>query len=71
MDCGALQNHPPCDTIRVENGYLVCPYCGKNRRVLRILPETRAEHLQLYCRTCRREFIVNIEKGECLKGHGQ
>ena len=41
----------------------MCPSCGKGR-VLRIYPETRAKYLQVYCKRCGHEHIVNID--ECL-----
>lgn len=53
--------------LAVKNGWLLCPKCGR-QRVLRIYPETRGEMIQVYCRMCRRETIVNIEKGQCHEG---
>jgi hypothetical protein len=46
--------------IPVKDGYASCPYCG-------IRPETRAENLQIYCRRCKRELIVNIAQGQCYQ----
>lgn len=54
-----------CGTmLPVQQGYLGCPYCGAGR-LLKVLPETQAENLQVYCRKCKRELIVNIHKGQC------
>ena len=48
----------------VRDGYLICPYDGN--RIMRVLPKTRAENLQVFCRKCKREYIVNIYRGESL-----
>lgn len=50
--------------LPVEQSYLRCPYCGAGR-LLKVLPETQAENLQVYCRKCKRELIVNIYEGQC------
>lgn len=57
-------------TIEATAGWLTCPLCRQNHRLLRVRPDTRAENLQLYCRTCKRELVVDI-KGERLKAHGR
>lgn len=57
--------------LTVEHGWLHCPICRRNKRVLRILPDTSATGLQVHCRICKAEFIVNIDKGECYESHGQ
>lgn len=56
--------------LPVEQGYLRCPSCGA-RNIQRVLPETRADNLQVYCRRCKRELIVNIRQGQCYLSQGQ
>lgn len=50
---------------------MVCPRCHKNKRLLRVRPETRAEQLQVFCRDCKAEVIVNIAEGECFESRGR
>ena len=57
--------------LTVEDGWLHCPICRRNNRMLRIRPDTSASGLQLHCRICKVEIIVNIEKGKCYESHGQ
>ena len=66
-----MQNTANCDRLHTDaEGWVTCPICRRNRRVLRVLPDTRAENLQVFCRTCKNEIIVNIENGECYKSRG-
>lgn len=37
----------------------MCPACGKHK-VLRLLPNTTAKDLAVYCKQCGKESIVNI-----------
>ena len=37
----------------------MCPACGKHK-VLRLLPNTSAKDLAVYCKRCNKESIVNI-----------
>lgn len=57
--------------LPVEKGYLVCPYCLRNKKMVRVRPDTRAETLQVFCRDCKREMIVDIEKGQCFESRGR
>ena len=59
------------DNLDTENGWLICPICHRNRRLLRVLGNTEARNLQLFCRTCKQEIVVNIEKGQCYKSQGR
>ena len=64
-------NSGSCDIIlETKGGYMVCPYCRASR-LQRIRPETRAESLQVYCRKCKRELIVDIAEGQCYLSRGQ
>lgn len=60
-------NSEICGTmLAVKDGYLRCPYCGASR-LQRIRPETQASQLQVYCRKCKRELIVDIAQGQCFQ----
>ena len=37
----------------------MCPACRKGK-VLKLLPQTSATNLPVYCKVCRQESIVNI-----------
>lgn len=51
----------------VKDGWVTCPVCRRNHRLIRIDPETVAIGLPVYCRTCRREIVLNIERGQSVK----
>lgn len=57
--------------LTVDDGYLICPNCRRNKRLLRIRPETEGKSIQVFCRVCKTEHVVDIVKGECQEGHGQ
>lgn len=61
-ECGTM--------LPVRQGYLGCPYCGAGK-LLRILPQTKAANLQVYCRRCKRELIVDIREGQCYMSQGR
>lgn len=53
--------------IPVEDGWVTCPICHRNHRLLRVTPETTATDLPVYCRTCRREIKINIARGQSVE----
>ena len=57
--------------LPVTEGWLACPVCRRNRRLLRVYPDTSGNKIQVFCRLCKSEIIVNIDKGECFQSHGQ
>lgn len=57
--------------LTVENGWLVCPFCKRNRRVMRIDPETVATRMIAYCRDCKREFRVDIQEGQSFESRSR
>ncbi|WP_081579586.1 cysteine-rich KTR domain-containing protein [Oscillibacter ruminantium] len=59
------------DKLVVKDGWISCPVCGRNHRLLRITDETEACGLPVYCRTCRSEIILNIAKGQSVKRQSQ
>lgn len=59
------------DKLIVKDGWLTCPVCKRNHRLLFIRPNCEAHDLQVYCRTCGSEIILDIEKGQSVKRQGQ
>lgn len=57
--------------LAVVDGYLVCPQCRRNKRVMRIDPATEAKKVVAYCRTCKTETFVDINKGQCFESQSR
>ena len=57
--------------LTVRDGYIECPNCRRNKRMLKILPDTKATRAVAYCRDCKREFILDIDKGQCFESRSQ
>ncbi len=55
----------------VRNGWVICPVCRRNHRLLRVEPETEARDLPVYCRDCKTELILNIAKGQSVERRSQ
>lgn len=62
-----MQNDPRCGKLTVKNGWAVCPVCKRNRRLLKVGPETVARNLTVYCRDCKTELILNIDRGQSVE----
>lgn len=54
-------------TLVPKDGWITCPVCRRNHRLLRITDTTEAHGLPVYCRTCRREIILDIARGQSVK----
>lgn len=57
--------------LPVSNGWIECPSCRRNRRMMQILPGTEGRNIVAFCRICKIEHIVDIVKGECFESYGQ
>ena len=53
--------------LTVKDGWLVCPVW----RLLHILPDTKAENLEIYCRDCKTAMQVDIAKGQSVERRSQ
>ena len=51
----------------VKNGWVACPNCRRNKRLLRIDAETEAHDLPVYCKDCKTEVILNIDRGQSVE----
>ena len=64
--------HEKYDIIySTQDGWLTCPVCRRNKRLLQVTPQTSAENLIVFCRICKTEHLIDIRKGECFKSQGQ
>ena len=54
-----MQNSTRCDKMDTNQEWLICPAC-RQFKVLRLLPDTEAKSLPVYCKRCHTESIVNI-----------
>lgn len=50
--------------MAVKDGLIVCPVC-KRKTNQAVRPDTTAENLQLWCRTCKTAHLVKIDRGQC------
>lgn len=66
-----MQQQSNCSILVVKDGWVTCPVCRRNHRLLRVRPATEARGLPVYCRTCRSEIILDIEKGQSVKRQSQ
>lgn len=62
-----MQNLREPAKIETTNGWITCPACRRNHRLLRISDETEAHDLPVYCRTCRTEIILDIARGQSVQ----
>lgn len=40
--------------LTVRDGYLICPNCRRNKRLMKINPDTMAHRVVAFCRECAR-----------------
>ena len=57
--------------LTVKDGYLVCPVCRRNTHVMRIDPDTYGERVRAYCRSCKTELQIDIDKGQCYESRSR
>lgn len=56
-----------CDKINVKDGWITCPECRRNHRLIRITDETEARNLPVFCRDCKKTIVLNIERGQSVE----
>lgn len=57
--------------LAVKDGYLICPNCRRNKRLMKIDPDTEAVNLIAYCRDCKTENCVDIHQGQCFESRSR
>lgn len=59
------------DKLTVKDGWLQCPVCRRNRRLMRVLPETEGQNVPVYCRDCKTELKIDIHQGQCFESRSR
>ena len=54
-----MNNSSGYGKMRTNQEWLVCPKCGRGK-VLKLLPTTEVKDLEVYCKVCKQNSIVNI-----------
>ena len=57
--------------LAVKNGWISCPCCKRNHRLMRVLPETQARSLEVFCRDCKSTIILDIDEGQRVELRSQ
>ena len=66
-----LTDFRDCDKLTVKDGWLQCPVCRRNRRLMRVLPETEGRQIAVYCRDCKTELKIDIHEGQCFESRSR
>ena len=53
--------------VPVKDGWISCPVCRRNKRLLRISADTEARGLPVFCRDCKTEVILDIARGQSVE----
>ena len=59
------------DRLSVKNGWISCPFYKRNHRLMRVLPETQARNLEVFCRDCKSTIILDIDQGQRVELRSQ
>ncbi len=57
--------------LTVKNGFVSCPRCRRNHQLFRVDPSTEATRVPVWCRDCKTEIFLDIEKGQCFESRSQ
>ena len=62
-----LQSKRNDGKLVTKDGWITCPICRRNHRLLRITDSTVAHDLPVYCRDCKKEIVLNIDRGQSVE----
>lgn len=53
--------------LPVKDGFLICPRCRRDRKIVRVAPTTVAKNLEVMCKVCKYKFAIDIEEGQSFE----
>lgn len=54
----------PGDILDVKKGFLICPRCRRNRKLLRVVSGSSGKRIAVWCGVCKSEILVDISDGQ-------
>lgn len=57
--------------LTVDDGFLMCPICRRNKRLKRIYQDESGRNISVFCRSCKNEIRIDIDKGQCFESRSQ
>ncbi len=57
--------------MTVRDGYLACHICRRNKRLMKIDPDTEGHGIVAFCRVCKTEHKIDIVQGQCYESQSQ
>lgn len=57
--------------LPVKDGWIACPICKRNKRLLRIEPDTTAHRLPVWCRDCKNEILIDVCEGQSFESRSR
>ena len=57
--------------LPVKGGWLICPICRRNHRLQRISPDMTASRFPVYCKDCKSEILIDVDRGQCFESRSQ
>lgn len=52
--------------VTVKDSYPVCPVC-KGKMTPKILATTSGRNIPAFCRRCKNEILLDIDRGQCSR----
>lgn len=62
-----MQNTNRHAKLTTKDGWITCPVCHRNHKLLRIDDDTEAIALPVYCRDCKTEIVLDIARGRSVE----
>lgn len=54
------------DKLTVKDDYPVCPVC-RSKMTPKVLPVTSGRNVPAFCRRCKSEILLDIDRGQCFR----
>lgn len=62
-----MTNSKKSVNLPVKDGFLICPRCHRDRKIVKVSPDTVAKNLEVMCKFCKYKFAVDIIAGQSFE----